>query len=200
MTRQERLIRAMAPIGGLFLLVTLQEIRRQGLSYLALYMLERTVQGSGPWHEEGLLVSGFRSETGLKDYEISKACALLKKGDLVTIEKAAGSRRERILVPTARGIRILDKVLSAAANRLWEGLPPWARGRRVSETTRILGQGGDKLLGSIQLTFLDKHAPTKPAKRPRKSSTRPEDRTGKPVLRKRKRTPKRESRLEQTCS
>jgi len=177
----------MAPVGGLFLLATLPELRKQGLGHLALYTLERTVQETLPWHENGFPVSAIRGETGLNADEISKACAFLKKSDLVTIERVAGNGRERVLIPTKRGIYVLDKILAAAADRLWNDLPRWARGRRVSETTRILHKASDKLLGPIQLSFFDKCAVSQITKRPGKatqSSTTSKTRTEKPRVRK----------------
>jgi len=54
----------MAPSGNLFLLLTLPEMRRQGLTYLAFYALQRTVD-VGEFSEYWL-----RRETGLEDYEV----------------------------------------------------------------------------------------------------------------------------------
>ncbi len=157
-------------MGGLFLLATLPELRKQGLGHVALYALERTIQESVPYRDEGLPVSALRCETGLTADEISKACALLKRSNLVTIQEAAGSGRERILMPTVRGILVLDKILAAAADRLWKDIPPPARGRRVSEATRILRKASDKLLGPIQLSIFDKYAPPKTPNKPRKTT------------------------------
>ncbi|MGC1424540.1 MAG: hypothetical protein WA354_10285 [Terracidiphilus sp.] len=101
---------------------------------------------------------------------------------------------------TARGIRVLDTILCAASDRLYEGLPPWAQGRRVSETTQILRQANDKLFGPIQLTFFDKTASAKTSKKPRKvakSPTMPKRRTEKAGNQKQQETPKRESLMEQ---
>ena len=47
MTRHESFLRALAPAGNLFLLLTLPEMRRQGITYLAFYALQRTVDESG---------------------------------------------------------------------------------------------------------------------------------------------------------
>ena len=44
MTTQERFVKAMAISGNLFLLITLPELRRQGMTYLSLYALQRTVE------------------------------------------------------------------------------------------------------------------------------------------------------------
>ena len=121
MTRQERLVDAMAPTGALFLLITLPELRRQGLTYLALYTLGRTIDVARPWRDEGFPVSALRRETGLSDYETSRACSLLKRSGLVEIVKAAEDRRERVLMPTARGKRTLARIYSSAAKLLWDG-------------------------------------------------------------------------------
>lgn len=144
---------------------------------------------SVPYRDEGLPVSALQCETGLTADEISKACALLKRSNLVTIQEAAGSGRERILMPTARGTLVLDKILAAAADRLWKGIPPPARGRRVSETTRILRKASNKLLGPIQLSIFDKCASPRTTNKPRKtrqSSKTPETRTESPKVRKSK--------------
>ena len=164
------LIKFMMPTGGLVLLLTLREARRQGLTYLAIYTLERTVRESREWLGEGLAVSSLRSETGLSQFEISRACTLLKKADLVTVEKAAEDSRERVLVATKRGRRTLEGIISAAANQLWEGLPSFARDRRVSETAELLRQANNRLLGPMQMTFFDTDSAS--TKRPPKSKRR----------------------------
>lgn len=157
MNRQERLVKAMAPCGGLFLLITLPELRRQGLTYLALYALTRTVEEARPLRNEGFPVAELRRETGLSDFEISRACSLLKKAGLVQILKVAGDGRERLLMPTARGERILAKIYSVSGRALWDRLAEEARGRRISETTQFLTRANDKLLGPyFQLTIFDK--------------------------------------------
>jgi DNA-binding MarR family transcriptional regulator len=156
MKRQERLVCAMAPSGCLFLLITLKELRRQGLTYLALYALMRTVEVSWPTADEGFPISALRSETGLDDFEISRACALLRKSDLVEIHQAAGDAREKILMPTARGHHALSTIRSTAADRLWNGIDRAGRIRRFKEATDALRQANHRLLGPLQLSFFDK--------------------------------------------
>jgi len=117
----------------------------------------------------------------------------------VTIEHVAGDQRERLLMRTERGIHILDTILTAAANRLWDGLPPLARGRRVSEATKFQRQATDKLLGPLQLTFFDKRAPTRTRKQPQKDKQplgMPKRRNERMRTPKEKGTPKRESLME----
>jgi len=43
----EQFLRAVAPSGNLFLLLTLQELRKQGLTFIAFYALQRTIEYSG---------------------------------------------------------------------------------------------------------------------------------------------------------
>jgi DNA-binding MarR family transcriptional regulator len=165
MTKQEEFVRFMAPLGNLFLLITLPELRRQGLTPLALYALQRAVD------EGGITEYWLRRETGLADYETSRACALLAKSGLVKVSKSEEDGRMRILTPTARGRRLLTKIISAAANRLIEGIPRPGRIRRMDEATDLLRQASDKLLGPFQLSFFDPDAgdnqPPRKRKKPR---------------------------------
>jgi DNA-binding MarR family transcriptional regulator len=139
----------MAPLGNLFLLITLPELRQQGLTYLAFYALQRAVD-EGSFSEYWL-----RCETGLADYETSRACAVLAKSELVRISRSEKDGRVRILTPTARGRRLVTKILSAAAARLVEGIPRPGRTRRMDEATNMLRRATDKLLGPFQLSFFD---------------------------------------------
>ena len=156
MTKQERLVKAMAISGNLFLLITLPELRRQGMTYLSLYALQRAVEIANRGSAERFSEYWLRSETGLQDYETSRACSLLEKSGLVTVSKDAKDGRVRLLTPTARGRRVLDKILSAAANRMWEGIPNPGRVRRVAEATEALRRANRILLGPLQLSFFDK--------------------------------------------
>lgn len=149
MTKHDEFVRIMAPLGNLFLLITLPELRRQGLTYLAFYALQRVID-LGEITEYGL-----RCETGLADYETSRACALLAKSELVKIARSDEDARVRILTPTARGRRLLTKIISAAATRLADGIPRAGRSRRMDEATDLLRQATDKLLGPFQLSFFD---------------------------------------------
>jgi DNA-binding MarR family transcriptional regulator len=156
MTRQERLVKAIAPSGNLFLLITLPELRRQGLTYLAFYALQRAVEiandGSGGWFSERWL----RSETGLPDYETSRACRLLEQSGLVRFSRSARDRRVRLFSPTTRGRRILGRIMSTAADRLWEEIPFPGRRRRVTEVTQMLNRAYEILHGPFQLSIFDR--------------------------------------------
>jgi DNA-binding MarR family transcriptional regulator len=166
MTQQEALIRSMASSGNLFLLLTLPEMRRQGLTYLAFYALQRIVkEGALP---EFLL----RQETGLEDYEVSRACTFLAKSGLAEIRKADYDKRVRFLKSTARGRGVVDKVMSAAARRFDNAVLGAGRIRRLAEATQHLKQGNQILLGPLQLSFfdsdlLDDDSPKRPNKKRR---------------------------------
>lgn len=181
MTRQEWIVHALACSGNLFLLVTLPELRRRRLTYLAFYALQRAVQEAdqhGAGWTGGYSEFSMRRETGLPDYETSRACALLAKRGLVIVSKSDEDRRVRLLRTTEVGIRTLGEILSAAGRRLWEGIPARGRIRRVKETTEALGQANRLLLGTFQLSFFDKdlYADEPARKRTRKRTHRP-DRT-----------------------
>jgi DNA-binding MarR family transcriptional regulator len=149
MANHDEFVRRMAPLGNLFLLITLPELRQQGLTYLAFYALQRAVE-EGSFSEYRL-----RCGTGLADYETSRASALLAKGDLVKISRSEKDGRVPIMTPTARGRRLLTKIISKAADRLTEGISPAGRTRRMDEVTQLLRQASDKLLGPFQLSFFD---------------------------------------------
>ena len=149
MTQQEALVRSMAPSGNLFLLLTLPEMRKQGLTYLAFYALQRTVE-VGDFSEYWL-----RRETGLEDYEVSRACTFLAKSGLVEIKKADSDRRKRMLTPTVRGRGVIHKILTAAARRFEDGVPGAGRIRRLAETTQFLRDANQILLGPLQMSFFD---------------------------------------------
>src|ERR1035437_10014897 len=108
----EQFLRAVAPSGNLFLLLTLQELRKQGLTFIAFYALQRTIEYSGS------SASALRQETGLADYEISRACKSLVSNGLVVLSRDERDGRVRILRPTKLGIKVHDQVVSAAAKRL----------------------------------------------------------------------------------
>jgi DNA-binding MarR family transcriptional regulator len=155
MTRQERIVKAMSTSGNLFLLISLPELRRQGLTYLAFYALQRAVEIAGHSADK-FSEYWLRCETGLADYETSRACTLLERSGLLKFSKSDDDGRIRLLEPTARGHRILDKILSAAADRLWDGIQRPGRIRRVTEATAALQRANRILLGPLQLSFLDK--------------------------------------------
>lgn len=153
----KQLLRAVAPSGNLFLLLTLQELRKQGLTYVAFYTLQRTIEYSGSSE------SALRQETGLSDYEISRACKFLESSGLVVIGRAEEDRRVRVLRPTKLGIKIHDQVLTAAAKRLQQDfssedrLSIAAENRRLMEAAESFRKGNRTLRGPFQVSFLDTH-------------------------------------------
>src|ERR1039458_8444675 len=90
----KQLLRALAPSGNLFLLLSLQELRRQGLTYIAFYVLQRTIEDPGSY------ASALRQETGLADYEVSRACKSLVSNGMVVLSRDETDGRVRILRPT----------------------------------------------------------------------------------------------------
>jgi len=145
----QRLIRAIAPSGNLFLVLIVTELRRQGITFLAFYVLQRCV--------EELEVSAYnlRCETGLPDYEVSRACRFLAESGLVEIGKSARDARVRVLKSTDRGRRVHDQVLLAAARQFEMGVPAAGRLRRLSEAAQLFHRANRVLLGGLQLSFFD---------------------------------------------
>lgn len=154
----EQFLRAIAPSGNLFLLITLPELRRQGLTYIAFYVLQRAIE------YPGCFASALRQETGLADYEISRACTFLEKSKLVVIRRTEKDKRLRVLRPTPLGIKIHDRVLSAAAKRLQKDfssedrLSITAENRRLTEAAVLFRRGNRTLRGPFQVSFLDTHS------------------------------------------
>ena len=155
LTKCKQFLRAVAPSGNLFLLLTLQELRRQGLTFIAFYVLQRTIEDTGSY------VSALRQETGLADYEISRACKSLVSNGLVVLSRDERDGRVRILRPTKLGIKIHDQVLSAAAKRLQKDfssedrLSISAENRRLTEAAEFFRKGNGTLRGSFQVSFFD---------------------------------------------
>lgn len=145
----QRLIRAIAPSGNLFLVLTVTELRRQGITFLSFYVSQRCI--------EELEVSAYnlRCETGLQDYEVSRACRFLAESGLVEIGKSARDARVRVLKSTDRGRRVHDQVLLAAARQFEMGVPAAGRLRRLSEAVQLFQKGNRVLLGGLQLSFFD---------------------------------------------
>lgn len=150
-------LRAIAPSGNLFLLLTLQELRRQGLTYIAFYVLQRTIEYSGN------SASALRQETGLADYEISRACKFLVSSGLVVMSRDERDARVRVLRPTKLGIKIHDQVLLAAARKLQKDfssedrLSIAAENRRLTEAAESHRKGNRTLRGPFQVSFFDTH-------------------------------------------
>ncbi len=155
LTKCKQLLRAIAPSGNLFLLLTLEELRRQGLTFIAFYALQRTIEHSGCYE------SALRQETGLEDYEISRACKFLDKSKLVVSSPDEKDRRAHVLRPTKLGIKIHDQVLLAAAKKLQKDfssrddlLIP-TENRRLTEASESFRKGNRTLRGAFQASFFD---------------------------------------------
>jgi DNA-binding MarR family transcriptional regulator len=153
----KQLLRAIAPPGNLFLLLTLEELRRQGLTFIAFYALQRAIE------YPGCSESALRQETGLEDYEISRACRFLETSGLIVIGPAEKDRRFRVLRPTKLGIKVHGQVLSAAAKRLQKDFSSGdrpsiaAENRRLKEAAELFRRGNRTLRGPFQISFLDTH-------------------------------------------
>ena len=135
------------------LLLLLPELRRQGLTFLAFYALQRVIQ------DPGLTEYALRRETGLPGYEVSRACKFLVSSELVEISRLEEDRRVRVLKATKRGGQVRDKVLSTAAKRLQAGWTSSEDERRLSETLTSYSGGDRKLFGRFQLSFFDSEEP-----------------------------------------
>jgi DNA-binding MarR family transcriptional regulator len=167
MTQQERIVRELAGFGNLFLVLTLPEIRRQGMTYLSLYALQRAVQiaeeNSGWYFPQVCL----RNESGLSDYETSRACKLLEPAGLIQLAKADDDGRERLLIPTELGKRVLARIMRAAGQRLWDSIDDIGRFRRIREATEHLRRAHHRLRGPLQLSFFEKELTRKGRNRDR---------------------------------
>ena len=157
LTQCKHFIQAVAPSGNLFLLATLQELRWQGLTYTAFYILQRC-SGTSVISESML-----RFETGLEDYEISRACKFLARNEMIAISAGLQDRRVRVLRRTTRGAKIHGQILSAAAKRLKRRLDSLGEYEAVVEKRRLLNatesfRGTNQiLLGPVQISFFDTH-------------------------------------------
>ncbi len=158
LTNCKQFLQAIAPSSNLFLLLTLQELRQQGLTFIAFYVLQRTID------EKGSSESALRRETGLADYEISRACKLLASKRLVEIGRTKQDKRVRVLSPTEHGIKIKDEVLLVAAKRLQESFPVpvdeddlsgAGDDRRLTEAAKSFRDGNGTLRGVFQVSFFD---------------------------------------------
>jgi DNA-binding MarR family transcriptional regulator len=151
----KQFVQAIAPSGNLFLLLTLQELRRQGLTFIAFYALQRIIKVPG--------ISEFqlRQETGLEGYEISRACKFLSSSRLVEAAPDENDRRVRLFKPTSHGKKIHHHVLAAAATRLKEGMSletgfhGLGENRRLEEAAESYRNGNRIFHGPLQLSFVD---------------------------------------------
>ena len=161
-----QLLKEIAPSGNLFLLLVTHELRREGLSLLAFYVLQRVIE------EPEISESWICAETGFKDYEVSRAIRYVKQTGLVDVVKSTEDARVRLLKITPLGIRIHKRVLSAAAKPLVRGIPTAGRQRRVKEATELFRKANRKLLGPLQLSIFDKDliaVKPRPVRKARKS-------------------------------
>ena len=155
LVKSNQLIRSIAPSGNLFLLLLLQELRHQGITFIAFYTLQRVIE------VEGISEFQLRRETGLENYEISRGCKLLASSELIKISRDKRDRRVRVLTPTRRGIQIHDRILAAAAKQLQRGLSiddgyhGVGENRRLTEAIESFRIGNRTLLGPLQLSFFD---------------------------------------------
>src|SRR5260370_10701031 len=108
----KNLVRAIAPSGNLFLVLLLQELRRQGITFIAFYVLQRVIEAPG--------ISQFqlRRETGLEHYEISRDCKFLADSGLIKIGRTTEDRRVGVLRRTNRGVKIRGPVVSKSAKQV----------------------------------------------------------------------------------
>src|ERR1700738_1268099 len=110
----KQLVRAIAPSGMLSLLLLLQELRQQGITFIAFYVLQRVIE------EPGISEFQLRRETGLENYEISRGCKFLADSGLIKMGRAAEDRRGRVLVTNRRGEELRGPALSEEAiHRRW---------------------------------------------------------------------------------
>lgn len=156
MTQQERLVRELAGLGNLFLILTIPELRRQGMTHLSLYALQRAVQVSGENSGKYYPQSALRNESGLKDYETSRACALLSNSGLIELASANDDARQRLLIPTQRGKRVLAKIIATAGQRLSDSIDEVGRFRRIQEAIAHVRRAHHLLRGPLQLSFFEK--------------------------------------------
>ena len=151
----KHLVCAIAPSGNLFLLLLLQELRQQGITFIAFYVLQRVIE------EPGISEFQLRRETGLENYEISRGCKFLADSGLIRIGRAAEDRRVRVVRPTSRAKQIRGQVFSQAAKQLQKGLSiddgfhGAGENRRLMEATGSFRIGNRTLLGPLQLSFFD---------------------------------------------
>jgi len=136
----------------------LKELRDKGLTFIAFYVLQRTID------EAGSSESALRQETGLEDYEISRACKLLASKGLVEIGRKKEDRRVRVLRSTELGIKIQDQILLATAKRLQESfsvprekddLSGAGDNRRLTEAAQSFRDGNKTLRGAFQVSIFD---------------------------------------------
>lgn len=150
-----RFVHSIGPSGNLFLLVMLHELRRQGLTFITFYVLQRVAKYPGVSQLE------IRQETGLKDYEVSRDCKFLEDSGLITTGRLKKDGRVRVLKPTNRGKKVWKQVLNAASRQIQnglsfdKGLSDEEEDRRLTQASESFEKGSNILFGPLQLSFLD---------------------------------------------
>jgi DNA-binding MarR family transcriptional regulator len=155
MKKMEPVVHALAPLGNLFLVVTVPELRREGMTYLSLYALQRAIEIADTSTTRHFTQEMLRTETGAPTYEASRACGFLTASELLEMGRDPQDKRVRVLIPTARGRRALHRIFSGAARRLWSGIPSEGQVRRMAEITEALLEVQRMLRGEFQLCFTD---------------------------------------------
>jgi DNA-binding MarR family transcriptional regulator len=167
MNQKERFIHGLAPLGNLFLILSLQELRREGMTYLSLYALERAVQATRELSSTYFSEASLRVESDLSDSEVSRACRTLKGAGLIRLARAEGDGRTRILIPTELGKRVLNRILAGAGQRLWTSIEEVGRFRRFHDATAHLRSAHKRLRGPLQISFFEKELTRKGKNRKR---------------------------------
>lgn len=165
MTQAERIVWELAGFGNLFLVLTLPEIRREGMTYLSLYALQRAVQVTKESSTSYFPEASLRDESGLSDYETSRACKVLEGAGLIRLAKAEGDGRIRLLIPTVLGKRVLARIMKAAGQRLWDSIEDVGRFRRIHDAIEHLRKAHHRLRGPLQISFFEKELQRKKSKR-----------------------------------
>ena len=151
----DQVVHAIAPSGNLFLLLLLPALRQQGLTFIAFYALQRIV------NRPGITEFWLRRETGLENYEISRACKFLAGSGLIVSSRLEKDRRFRVLTPTSRGKKVRAQMLLAASKQLQKGLSLddgfqcVGENMRLDEANDAFRKGSRILLSPMQLSFFD---------------------------------------------
>lgn len=125
------------------------------MNYLTLYVLQKTIAAEDEGFS-GLPEQELRDETGLPDYEVSKACRSLIGVGLLKTSASRSDKRARVLSSTPLGRRVWNRIVSAAAKRLRDSIEEVGRFRRVEEAVEHLRKARKKLHGSMQLSFFER--------------------------------------------
>jgi DNA-binding MarR family transcriptional regulator len=142
-----QLAEALTDSGILFLVLTLRELRRQGLTLTAFYALQRVIE------DRVCTELSLRNATRLSDYEISRACRMLAKSDLIETKKSDTDKRVRVLSATRRGIRVRDRILAQAGKVLQDEFPAPEYKHQIPKVIEAFRLANDALHGEFQIPF-----------------------------------------------